>query len=127
MGGSEVDPEVTAESAGHGFLGGPEVCGEFALVSALCVQFGGDDTSELFFDAGIHTCDVIAGWCYRVTDSATCRDFRGDNRWITCGLLLVQNLLGHASPTTTQVYTDFDRGSSNVAVSHLPMPQLAPV
>jgi integrase len=45
----------------------------------------------------------------------------------TRDLLLVQNLLGHASPTTTQVYTDFDRGSSNVAVSHLPMPQLAPV
>lgn len=45
----------------------------------------------------------------------------------TRDLLLVQNLLGHASPTTTQVYTDFDRGASNAAVAHLSMPEFVSV
>lgn len=38
----------------------------------------------------------------------------------THDLLLVQHLLGHASPTTTQIYTDFDRASSASAVASLP-------
>lgn len=43
----------------------------------------------------------------------------------THDLLLVQNLLGHASPTTTQVYTDFDRAASAAAVSDLPVPRVS--
>jgi site-specific recombinase XerC len=69
----------------------------------------------------------MAGFFHSIGIDATAHQLRhwfATSTYATSGdLLVVQNLLGHSSPTTTAVYTAWSRPAAEAAVGALSLPR----